>query len=77
MSRPVVSISVPEQDRELFKESLPTILGAAGDDRPMKLSKLVQEVVLHGQVVTKEELQNFTSKEALTTRDKYLILILA
>ena len=76
MSKPIVSISVPEKDQKKFKTSLPIILAEAGNDKPMKLSKLVQEVVLNGYILDKSGLQQFTSKEALTGRDKYLVVVL-
>ncbi len=77
MSKPIVSISVPEKDQASFKRLLPAILSHTGTpDKPMKLSRLVQEVVLHGLVFDKKMLQEFTSKEAFTSRDKYLVVIL-
>ena len=76
MSKPIVSISVPEKDQKKFKAYLPTVLANAGDGRPMKLSKLVQKVILDSYIMDKVGLQNFTGKEALTSRDKYLVVIL-
>ncbi len=77
MSKPIVSISVPEKDQATFKRCLPLILADAGTpDKPMKLSKLVQEVVMYGWVFDKNELQYFTTKESSTSREKYLVVIL-
>ncbi len=77
MGQPVVSISVPEGKKDVFKESIPILMAHAGtSERSMKFSTFVQKVVMDGVIYSSQELQKIASKEALTTRDKYLLVIL-
>ena len=77
MGDPVASISVPKDDRARFKQKVPVVLeNASVDGKAITLSGLVQRVIFDGQVMDKAGLQLFTSKEALTSREKYLVVIL-
>ncbi len=77
MGDPVASISVPKDERTKFKQRVPIVLEmASSDDKNVTLSGLVQRVIFDGQILDKEGLQNFTSKESLTSREKYLVVIL-
>jgi len=77
MGDPVASISVPKDERTKFKRRVPMVLEMASvEGKSVTLSGLVQRVIFDGQILDKAGLQNFTSKEQLTTREKYLVVIL-
>ncbi len=77
MGKPVASISVPKDERARFKREVLVVLeNASVNGKASTLSGLVQRVIFEGQILDKTGLQLFTSKEQLTSREKYLVVIL-
>jgi hypothetical protein len=70
MGDPVASISVPKDEREKFKQRVPIVLemASSADGKSVTLSGLVQRVIFDSQILDKVGLQNFASKEQLTSR---------
>ena len=69
MGKPVASISVPKDSAEEWSRCLPRFVRSVGP-----LSPAVLKMVTNGLVANKAELQGYIAKEALTSRDKYLII---